>query len=89
MDSYVIPHQLIEFELIESLFISDNRVLAFLTTKLQSNGFKVLMDDFGSGYSSLNSLKDIPVNVLKIDIKFLPANRSDKRAIEILKAVVY
>lgn len=47
------------------------------------------MDDFGSGYSSLNSLKDIPVNVLKIDIKFLPANRSDKRAIEILKAVVY
>lgn len=38
---------------------------------LRKNGFIIEMDDFGSGYSSLNMLKDMPVNVLKIDMAFL------------------
>ena len=38
---------------------------------LRNAGFTVLMDDFGSGYSSLNMLKDVNVDVLKIDMKFL------------------
>ena len=38
---------------------------------LQKAGFLVMMDDFGSGYSSLNMLKSIPVDVLKIDMRFL------------------
>ncbi|MBE6748492.1 MAG: EAL domain-containing protein [Ruminococcaceae bacterium] len=88
VDKYNIPHEYIEFELTESSFISDNHKLVELTYNLQKAGFHVLMDDFGSGYSSLNSLKDIKVDVLKIDINFLPTSTSDERASKILASVV-
>lgn len=88
VDTYNIPHEFIEFELTESSFISDNHKLVELTYNLQKGGFHVLMDDFGSGYSSLNSLKDIKVDVLKIDINFLPTSTSDERAGKILTSVV-
>ena len=47
--------------------------------KLRHSGFIVEMDDFGSGYSSLNLLKDMPVDILKLDMKFLSddTNKSD------------
>ena len=48
----------------------------------------MLMDDFGSGYSSLNSLREIPVDVLKIDLKFLPPSSDDWRGIVILQSIV-
>ncbi len=85
---YQIPHELIEFELTESAFVSDNQQLYHLAKALQENHFAVLMDDFGSGYSSLNSLREIPVDVLKIDIKFLPPFEGDERANIILRSVV-
>ena len=88
VDKYNIPHEDIEFELTESSFISDNYKLIELTQSLQKGGFHVLMDDFGSGYSSLNSLKDIKVDVLKIDINFLPTSKDDERAGKILTSVV-
>ena len=88
VDKYNIPHEDIEFELTESSFISDNHKLVELTFNLQKGGFHVLMDDFGSGYSSLNSLKDIKVDVLKIDINFLPTSKDDERAGKILTSVV-
>lgn len=88
VDKYNIPHEDIEFELTESSFISDNYKLIELTCNLQNGGFHVLMDDFGSGYSSLNSLKDIKVDVLKIDINFLPTSKDDERAGKILTSVV-
>ena len=88
VDKYNIPHEDIEFELTESSFISDNYKLIELTANLQKGGFHVLMDDFGSGYSSLNSLKDIKVDVLKIDINFLPTSKDDERAGKILTSVV-
>ncbi len=88
VDKYNIPHEDIEFELTESSFISDNHKLIELTCNLQKGGFHVLMDDFGSGYSSLNSLKDIKVDVLKIDINFLPTSKDDERAGKILTSVV-
>ncbi|MBR2876182.1 MAG: EAL domain-containing protein [Clostridia bacterium] len=88
VDKYNIPHEYIEFELTESSFISDNHKLCDLTYNLQKSNFHVLMDDFGSGYSSLNSLKDIKVDVLKIDINFLPTSTTDERAGKILASVV-
>lgn len=45
------------------------------------------MDDFGSGYSSLNALRELSVDILKIDIKFLPVSQNDKRADIILRSV--
>ena len=88
VDSYGVPHDAIEFELTESSFVTDSAPLASLNNALRKSGFRVLMDDFGSGYSSLNSLKDLQVDVLKIDLKFLPASEEDYRAYAILAAVV-
>lgn len=83
-----VPHELIAFELTESAFVSDNMQLYNLAKLLQENHFRVMMDDFGSGYSSLNSLREIPVDVLKIDLKFLPPSQDDERGNVILHSVV-
>lgn len=88
VDRYEIPHQYIEFELTETTFVMDNAQLTALSNKLREHGFKVLMDDFGSGYSSLNCLKDLELDVIKIDLKFMPVTREDRRACAILRAVV-
>ena len=88
VDEYCIPHHLIEFELTESAFTSDLMLLTNLTQELRKRGFTILMDDFGSGYSSLNALKDIDVNVLKLDIRFLSLNSHGEKGINILRHTV-
>lgn len=85
---YDIPRDMIEFELTESGFAIDNNHLSALSKNLQRRGFRVYMDDFGSGYSSLNALREISVNILKIDLRFLPTRRNDEKANTILKYVV-
>ena len=59
-----------------------------LISKLRNAGFIVEMDDFGSGYSSLNMLKEIKVDVLKIDMAFLGKTEDEERARKMLKMVV-
>ncbi len=85
---YDVPRDTIEFELTESGFAIDNNHLSVLSKNLQKRGFRVYMDDFGSGYSSLNALREISVDVLKIDLRFLPTRKNDKKANTILKYVV-
>ena len=60
-----------EIEITESAYAEEFQIITNVVDKLRSLGFTVLMDDFGSGYSSLNMLKDVHVDVLKIDMKFL------------------
>lgn len=64
------PKELIELELTESAFFEDKDILINTVEKLKAMGFSVSMDDFGAGYSSLNSLKDLQLDVLKIDADF-------------------
>jgi len=64
------PKELIELELTESAFFEDKDILINTVEKLKDMGFSVSMDDFGAGYSSLNSLKDLQLDVLKIDADF-------------------
>lgn len=87
VQKYNVPHWLLEFEITESAFAVDNLHLNHLLEQLQCRGFKVLMDDFGSGYSSLNALRELNVDTIKIDIEFLPVHENDKRAEIILKNV--
>jgi len=54
--------------------------------KLQKEGFKIAMDDFGSGYSSLNMLKEMPLDIIKMDLKFLDGEAKKSRLI--LKALI-
>ncbi|MDD2973077.1 MAG: REC domain-containing phosphodiesterase [Lachnospiraceae bacterium] len=88
VNAYQVPHDMVEFEITESAFISEKELLTEFTVNLRKEGFRVLIDDFGSGYSALNSLKDIQVDVLKIDIKFLPASIKEARASIILKSII-
>ena len=75
LKKYDIPPTLIEVELLERATL-DKNLLREITIMLQKEGFKVAMDDFGSGESSLNMLSTIPVNILKFDRSFLFASDS-------------
>lgn len=70
-DRYRIPHELIEFELTETVLFEELGQLLNVMVKLKQAGFVLSMDDFGSGYSSLNMLKQLPVDILKLDKAFL------------------
>lgn len=71
LDRYEIPPELFELELTENIFLEDSQEEAISMIKeLKSLGFTILIDDFGSGYSSLNLLKDLIVDVLKLDKAF-------------------
>ena len=61
--------------------MEDINLIKNTVDRLRSYGFKILMDDFGSGYSSLNVLKDVEFDVLKIDLKFFSSNEERSRKI--------
>ncbi|MCR5521267.1 MAG: GGDEF domain-containing phosphodiesterase [Lachnospiraceae bacterium] len=79
VDAEGTPHELVELELTESAFFDDKKALVETITRLKAYGFAVSMDDFGSGYSSLNSLKDMPLDVLKLDAEFFRGEDSGIR----------
>ena len=79
VDAAGTPHRLIEIELTESAFFDDKKALLRTIGKLKEYGFAVSMDDFGSGYSSLNSLKDMPLDVLKLDAEFFRGDNADEQ----------
>lgn len=87
-DKYEIPRELLNLELTESSYTDNPEAMSATTKKLRSKGFVVMMDDFGSGYSSLNILKDIEVDVLKIDMKFLSQAEIPGRSENIIASVV-
>lgn len=70
IEKYGIPKDLIELEITETAFFEDKKRIIEVVTKLHDDGYKIDIDDFGSGYSSLNMLKDIPFDILKIDREF-------------------
>ena len=74
VDEFNTPHNLIELELTESAFFDDKKQLLETVEKLKCYGFVISMDDFGVGYSSLNSLKDLPLDILKLDAEFFRGN---------------
>ena len=80
VDEYKVPHEFIELELTESAFFDDKQVLLGTVKKLKDFGFKVSMDDFGAGYSSLNSLKELPLDIIKLDAQFFREIDDKKRA---------
>lgn len=71
VNKYDIPREYIEFELTESAFYEERETLLRVMSDIKKAGFRLSMDDFGSGYSSLNLLRQLPVDVLKLDREFL------------------
>lgn len=85
---YDLPTELIKIEITESAYADDPTLVQEAVKKLHEYGFVVLMDDFGSGYSSLNTLKDLPIDVLKIDMKFMDSFDQNQKAAVILEAII-
>ena len=86
---YDIPFSCVEIELTESAFFDDKNLLIETVKRLREYGFVVSMDDFGSGFSSLNSLKDIPLDVIKLDAGFFNiANDEDNRSSFIIEDTI-
>ncbi|WP_455594200.1 EAL domain-containing protein [Cloacibacillus porcorum] len=87
-EKYDLPSELLNLELTESAYTDNPVAMSETMAKLQSKGFTIMMDDFGSGYSSLNILKDISVDVLKIDMRFLSKTKIPGRGENIIASVV-
>lgn len=87
VNRYGIERRLLELEITESAYAEDER-MAQAVNELKELGFTILMDDFGSGYSSLNMLKDITVDVIKIDMNFLNRQHNIQRGEGILETIV-
>ena len=88
VEKYDIPRSKLELEFTESAFMENPQLLIQTMSTLRDYGFTVEIDDFGSGYSSLNMLKDAPVDVLKIDLHFLAKGNNGERADSIMSAIV-
>lgn len=85
---YEIPPQYLEFELTETVFTDKVDDTILLMNKLRELGVKVSMDDFGSGYSSLNVLTKLPLDVLKLDKEFLDDFENDPDEKVIIPSVI-
>lgn len=82
-----VPAKLIEVELTETIIFDNAENINRFIEELHEIGVKVSMDDFGSGYSSLHMLKDVNIDVLKIDRGFLKGTTNSKKQQAIFEAI--
>jgi EAL domain-containing protein (putative c-di-GMP-specific phosphodiesterase class I) len=88
VDEYKIEPSRLRIEITETVMMTEAESRMAILSKFRDSGFIVEMDDFGSGYSSLNQLKDMPLDVLKIDMKFLSKAQDNAKAETILRNVL-
>ena len=75
-------------EITESAYTEDARQLVETVRQLRSLGFRIEMDDFGSGYSSLSMLSTLPIDILKLDMSFIRSAFSAGKDTRLLEAVI-
>lgn len=88
VEKYHVAPERLSLEITETVFMNDAKKHLEVIKKLQTYGFKVEMDDFGSGYSSLNMLKDMSFDVLKIDMAFLSVTEDETRSRQIVTMII-
>ena len=89
LEKYQIPEHLIKIEITESAYTENNNRISHAVNTFRNRGLVVMMDDFGCGYSSLNMLKNIPVDVLKLDMRFLQFKEEERqKSANILESIV-
>ena len=89
MESYRIPSRYIQLELTETALFENKEVMIDLLNQLRSHGIKILMDDFGSGYSSVLMLKDAPIDILKLDKGLIDDLESNNKGWAIIKNMIH
>ncbi len=87
-DEFHIPPKYIHFEITESAYMADQKNMLYRINEIRKLGYMLAMDDFGSGYSSLNSLKDIPIDILKLDMGFVQGTSNIEKGSAIISSVV-
>lgn len=87
VDRYELPHQLIEVEITESAMVSESEKLLDWIISIRNAGFRVAIDDFGSGLSSLQFVKDVPADVLKIDKSLFSHNCENEKERIVLESI--
>ncbi len=87
-DKYNVPHECIEIELTESTTIANEHTIEQLFADLRQNGFKISIDDFGAGYSSLGMLKNLHVDTLKMDRSFFVDGKNARRDDMLIDSIV-
>lgn len=87
VSEYDVPRKMIEVEITESAFVDQSEKIADWIEKIRAAGFRVAIDDFGSGLSSLSFAKDISVDVLKIDKSLLSRNCEDEKERIVLESI--
>ncbi|MCM1299757.1 MAG: GGDEF domain-containing phosphodiesterase [Firmicutes bacterium] len=85
IEKYGIPKEYLELEITES---AENINSNAMIQEAKAQGFRLLMDDFGSGYSSLNTLKNTPFDVLKIDRSFISSSMESQRGQKIISHTI-
>ncbi len=85
---YGLSPDLLRLEITESAYMDEPEKLIGIAEQLRDSGFTIEMDDFGSGFSSLNMLKEVPVDVLKMDLRFLAHNGQSKKGGNIISSVI-
>lgn len=88
VERYGIPPEILHLEITESAYTENPEQLIFIVSQLKKEGFVIEMDDFGSGYSSLNMLAELPIDILKLDMKFLQNKGEQSKNENIMSAIV-
>jgi diguanylate cyclase (GGDEF)-like protein len=88
VDKYQVPKEYIEMEITESIFSQEDTSAISLLYELKRHGFTISMDDFGSGYSSLNLLRKLPIDTLKIDKVFIDNSENSHRSEVIVEEII-
>ncbi|MGN0130906.1 MAG: EAL domain-containing protein [Lachnospiraceae bacterium] len=88
VDRYGISTKLLHLEITESAYTENPEQLLLVVEQLKKEGFMIEMDDFGSGYSSLNMLAELPIDVLKLDMKFLQNKGEQTKNENIMSSIV-
>jgi EAL domain-containing protein (putative c-di-GMP-specific phosphodiesterase class I) len=88
VDSNNIPRDKYYIEITESAFVEDSKAVIPVINKIRDSGFKIEIDDFGSGYSSFNALADLPFDILKIDMAFIRSMDKNPKVKDIIKMII-
>ena len=86
--SFDIPREFLEFEVTETIFYDDVEFIINKLRQLRAKGHKVSMDDFGSGYSSLNTVGLMPIDIIKFDRGFVQNSINNKKGLDIMSGLV-
>lgn len=83
----ILPQEL-HLEITESAYTENPEQIIKVVKRLREEGFAIEMDDFGSGYSSFNMLSELPIDILKLDMKFIQNSSDEQKTRRIMGAII-